>query len=516
MATTYSLTVTPQTIDSGASASLSLDNTGSTYASISNGGQVSRVRPGRSYARAVGGVVTAWIDPPDGSTGSISVEVSGARGVKDSATGTTVVDGTLGYADLSQAAIDALVAAGSSTYATSKKTGATNHQGDTSPVAGFTFPVRTLDLATIINHTEDPTVLIKTALRRGFSFVWVSELIAAMEGRGTLPQKPILLTYDDGRTELNSVARSVIASYGIKANAFLASNFLTPSGGSIDSSISGFTAATWAQVQAMHATGLWEWHNHTASHQNLEGLSIAQQQAEIGACNAAILSYLGVTPQALAYPNGVYDGNTFTAARSQGMKAGFDYNAGKSMGSRRPSKIATHPFVLNRSANPGGAGPFLVLDDIIDTVLLTWAWDCIGERNDANALGFWTLPARGTITELGQSITIDNTVTQSVQSVITADYLPTKISPVYYTRFYLKSVSQSAGTGIVRLVQYDAAKTLIAYSTLATVTAAQGFASYEAETAMDPACRFVRFEMVTDATYNGQLVVKNHHVEEVR
>ena len=167
------------------------------------------------------------------------------------------------------------------------------------------YAIRGLDLASVMGHVEDPTFVIKAALRRGFEFVWISDIYKALVGNGSLPEKPILLSYDDGRSQLWSVVKPVIDTFGIKCNAFITSDFTDGNpDGLVDASLSGFApGATWANLQTMKATGLWEFHNHTRIHAQLPTQTAGAQISDLLVCNAAVLANLGQTPLAVAYPN---------------------------------------------------------------------------------------------------------------------------------------------------------------------------------------------------------------------
>lgn len=366
--------------------------------------------------------------------------------------------------------------------------------------------IGTLDLGALVLHAEDPTASIKAALRRGFTFIHLSEVAAAIEYGRSLPAKPLLLTYDDGRAELYSVAHPVIESYGIKCNAFLTSDFV--SGLSVDASLTPYAPGmTWEQAETMHATGLWEWGNHSKDHTLLSTQTLQQQTDDLGACNEAILTELGVDAQACAYPNGGYDVNTFQALRATGIALGFDYTAGGKSGSLRCSNLhGAHPFALNR----GDAAT--ALDYFLDTTLVHWGWHLTGERNAANALGFWVLPSGASLAQGGETVLVDSRAVGTAQTAYTQDYFRVRPSDLLYVRAYTRSELQSAGVGKIRFAQYDEDKAFISYVDVSTFTEATAYIRVEAEFPLDTDCRFVRFEVHADADFNGLVHCKNLEV----
>src|SRR3954451_10793283 len=134
-------------------------------------------------------------------------------------------------------------------------------------------------------HGDDPTTTVKSALRRGFTPVWVSEIIAAMRGQLELPPNPICVTHDDNRQPNYGVAHPVYQAYAFKVTHFVISGYadgeadidpnipdVDPVGtlGSVSASMS------WAQMRELRDTGLYDWQNHTRKHYDVDTQTKAQ------------------------------------------------------------------------------------------------------------------------------------------------------------------------------------------------------------------------------------------------
>jgi len=61
----------------------------------------------------------------------------------------------------------------------------------------------------------------------------------------------------------------------------------------------------------------------------------------------------------------------------------------------------------------------------------------------------------------------------------------------------------------MRVLQYDKAKSALTSIDLKTMTATQAFAIVDTEVQLDPACTFIKFEMWSDAAYDGMVSIKD-------
>lgn len=368
-----------------------------------------------------------------------------------------------------------------------------------------------LQIPVIIAHTEDPTATIKAALRRGYTFIWISELWAAMQGKRQLPQKPALLTFDDGRLELFTVIFPVISSFGVKGNAFIISDFTDGNpDGMVDSTVSpALPGATWANLRTMHATGLWEWHNHTRIHAGLLNQTSPTRISDLNVCSAAISSQLQVPkPLAIAYPNGAYDVPSIIDCKSVGLVMGFDYwHGGKSLVSRL-SRLGDPRWTLNRADLADVTGFHYARDE----QLHHWENDITGGRNASNVLAYWTLSAGGTIITNGEDVHIDNRVVASAQVITTADKFKVQPYDSLYYHFFGQSELHTAGNSGIRIAQYDSAQSLISNIDLKAFTTTTAATLYEGETVLASTCQYVAIQVWCDAAYTGLVHYKDGYV----
>lgn len=358
------------------------------------------------------------------------------------------------------------------------------------------------ELLAICAHTEDLTTLCKTALRRGFTPIWVSELVAALDGDGTLPAYPVLICVDDGRAGMYSATLPSLVALDVKANFFLVSDFLTSGIGAVHSSLSsvGQQPITWAQAREMRDSGLIEFHNHTKTHQALTNFA-----EEFNACSDAIVDELGVArPSAIAWPNGAVTPTNAAAAADAGLRIGFDFASSSSGMTNRFSTLADGLFTLNRVVQlEESAFRFAS-----QKTFVAHEHDWPDGRNYQNTLGFWLF--NGSITPGGtQAFETDGvgvSIYAASKSVITADYFHVRPSDLLQFKGRVSADNVSAGTAGVRIRQYDVSLQALDHIDLATYTASTvGYENKAQDVALDPACRFVRLEVWTDASFSGQV-----------
>ena len=158
---------------------------------------------------------------------------------------------------------------------------------------------------------------------RGFSFVSPDELARALTAGERLPGKAVLLTFDDCYQELSEVAAEVLAPRGIAGIAFAVSGMA--SGTNEWDQAHGARRLTLlddAGLRDLATLGL-EIGCHSRSHRRLNGLSVAELEAETSGAAADIAAMGLPAPRFFAYPFGTHDGASRAAVERAGFLAGF-------------------------------------------------------------------------------------------------------------------------------------------------------------------------------------------------
>lgn len=107
-----------------------------------------------------------------------------------------------------------------------------------------------------------------------------------------MPNKPVILSFDDGYTNQFTNATPILDAYGFVGTSNI-----------ISSRVASNTAyMTWDQIQELHHKG-WEITSHSVSHTDMETLSVSERSAEYINSKATIESNLeGVTVTSFIYP----------------------------------------------------------------------------------------------------------------------------------------------------------------------------------------------------------------------
>jgi peptidoglycan/xylan/chitin deacetylase (PgdA/CDA1 family) len=152
--------------------------------------------------------------------------------------------------------------------------------------------------------------------RQGFTGLTFGELAQRRRTGQPLPARPIVLTFDDGYADLIEEALPKLIEHGFPATVFVTTGWLRDAG--------RYTAATapgrmlsWAQLAELSAAGV-EVAAHTHSHPQLDRISTAGLQAELGDSKRSLEDRLGRPVRSLAYPHGYSSKRVRTVAREIG------------------------------------------------------------------------------------------------------------------------------------------------------------------------------------------------------
>lgn len=162
-----------------------------------------------------------------------------------------------------------------------------------------------------IEHVEDPNdhfrelmnthpelfeEQVKALKDNGYTFMTMKEVGDILDGVGTLPAKPVVLTFDDGYKDFLFDALPIMKKYQAKGTMYM---------------ISGFTDnpnhMTKAELEEIMSSGLVEVGAHTIHHQYLAGISEELATTEIAGSKMMLEFMLGVPIVSFAYPFGAND-----------------------------------------------------------------------------------------------------------------------------------------------------------------------------------------------------------------
>ena len=142
---------------------------------------------------------------------------------------------------------------------------------------------------------------------KGYQTLNLEEMIRMIKDN-SLPSKPIVLTFDDGYRDFYTNVFPLLKEKGIKATAFVISQFT-----------GGDKYLLWGQISEMAGSGLVTIGDHTLNHTSLGKLDQSNQADQIVSAKNIIESNIGKNVNVFAYPYG----NSNTIAKQILTENGF-------------------------------------------------------------------------------------------------------------------------------------------------------------------------------------------------
>lgn len=149
---------------------------------------------------------------------------------------------------------------------------------------------------------------VKTLSQANYTFMTAKDLGEVLNGKRQLPKNPVLLTFDDGHWDFDTVILPILKKYHAKATAYIISGFI---GGS------DFMSAQ--QLQDVYDSHLVDVGAHTVNHISLGQKLLPIVSYEVTQSKKMLESAYHVPVVSFAYPNGSFDQQAIDTVK----KAGF-------------------------------------------------------------------------------------------------------------------------------------------------------------------------------------------------
>ncbi|HSM58669.1 MAG TPA: polysaccharide deacetylase family protein [Candidatus Sulfomarinibacteraceae bacterium] len=134
----------------------------------------------------------------------------------------------------------------------------------------------------------------------GFTTVSLYDLSLAVTARKALPEKPIILTFDDGYLDNYENAFPILQEFGFHGTFFIVTEF-------VDLQRPGYM--TWPMIEEMAAAGM-SMEPHSKTHADLSDKPRDTLLWEILGSRETLAAHVGYTPRFFCYPGGRYDEDT--------------------------------------------------------------------------------------------------------------------------------------------------------------------------------------------------------------
>ncbi len=176
---------------------------------------------------------------------------------------------------------------------------------------------------------------IVTLLNNGYTPVNFEDIYNASKGSFTMPEKSVVISFDDGYLTNYSYAFPILQKYGVKATIFVVAE-------TVGRSVGENPHFTWEQARLMEQSGLVSIQSHTYSHQDLTTLDRFSLARELRLSKYHVESNLGKSCDILAFPYGRYNQQVADAALDAGYRVLTQVGE---YGANSVSDINGRPFV---------------------------------------------------------------------------------------------------------------------------------------------------------------------------
>ncbi len=142
----------------------------------------------------------------------------------------------------------------------------------------------------------------------GYTPVTVTQLTAAIANSYTpLPDRPVVITFDDGLADFYTGALPILHRYGFTATLYVTTEFVGDTSRWLHGAGEGNRLMlSWKQLAEIRANGI-ELGAHTCTHPQLDTITSSSARNEIFWSKEKLEQHLGQSISTFAYPHGYYN-----------------------------------------------------------------------------------------------------------------------------------------------------------------------------------------------------------------
>lgn len=204
---------------------------------------------------------------------------------------------------------------------------------------------------------------LKYLSENGYTSITVADLIAYVEDGIALPDKPVMLTFDDGYYNNYLYAYPLMQKYGFKMVLSVIGKFSEDFSETADEN-AYYSHCTWDQLREMELSGYVEVQNHSFDmHSTDKGRNGTKKNSwesienykeilskDILKCQNYLVEQAGITPTAFTYPFGAISSESVDILKELGFKASFSCENKMNLITRDPDCL----FGIDRFIRPSG------------------------------------------------------------------------------------------------------------------------------------------------------------------
>lgn len=177
---------------------------------------------------------------------------------------------------------------------------------------------------------------LKFLKSKGYQTVTVKQLLEFSQGKGSLPEKAILITFDDGNETLYEYAKPLLEQYGFTAVGFVV-GALADRYTELDDHNLNYSNLNWQEIKELCSGNVIEIQSHSFDlHKNTANRSGAKKKkgetidqyseflcSDVSKMKEAMIKNTGTEPVAFAYPFGSYSTESTDILKKCGFKLTF-------------------------------------------------------------------------------------------------------------------------------------------------------------------------------------------------
>ncbi len=166
---------------------------------------------------------------------------------------------------------------------------------------------------------EDFRAQLAYLAENGYETVDLYDLSLAITAKRDLPEKPVIITIDDGYRDNYENAFPLLQEYGMRATIFVVTEFID---------LGREEYLTWEMVEEMAAAGM-RMEPHSKTHADLSGQEYDFVLYEILGAQQTLEAHIGYKPMYFCYPGGRYDETTLQVVEDLDMWGAVTTQSGR-------------------------------------------------------------------------------------------------------------------------------------------------------------------------------------------
>ena len=167
---------------------------------------------------------------------------------------------------------------------------------------------------------------MRSLFAHGYRTISTAQLIDFCRGKCSLPERGIIISFDDGYEDNFTHAFPILKKYGFRAIILLVAGYIGAESSWDEKAHERLL--TWAQIEEMSRAGF-EFGSHSRTHCLLPPLSQEEMRQEIGESKSILEKGLGKVVEFFSYPWGKFDEKVKNVVKSCGYRASFSTLPGK-------------------------------------------------------------------------------------------------------------------------------------------------------------------------------------------